>query len=434
MADDLDLTPLASGPVPALATVADIRARGDQRRQRGRALVAGTAALLVVAAAGTAVALTDRGGPQSLQIADPTPSATAGSPEPTTSPVQGGGPDELSTALLLQPQDVSDVLGGGAAHPTAPQQESYARIQMCAAADTHGERGVVWSVQGAGGGVMSQVLEYPSTAAASEAVAAIRADAARCAEIPQDSEDGKAYQQHQLVARPPGKPPVVRVVTADCHGCTTSSGYLLVVAFEQFVGYVSFDDLAHADAWAGKAVARISAGQFEVPLPTGAQKATLLTADDAAAVAGGEWQAGAVFTDPAGELFPCGGTGDGYGSNGWRADLWGSSTQHVVTHVTDMGRPGAYVAETRQEVEDCPDGLDPDYPNQPSVGQFTLLADPAPGALAVRVVRSECAGCPTTTTIWIVVEKGTLVSWTQVPTSEAQQLRDWAAAARARLG
>jgi hypothetical protein len=76
VADDLNL--LASGPVPALAPASLVRARGDQRARRSRALVAGGSALVVVVVAGTAILLTQGGKPSSLQIAH--------NPTPTTSP------------------------------------------------------------------------------------------------------------------------------------------------------------------------------------------------------------------------------------------------------------------------------------------------------------------------------------------------------------
>jgi hypothetical protein len=79
VADDPNLLePLASGPVPALAPAALIRARGDQRLRRSRAVVAGGSALVVVAVAGTAILLTQGGRPSSLQVTT--------TPSPTTSP------------------------------------------------------------------------------------------------------------------------------------------------------------------------------------------------------------------------------------------------------------------------------------------------------------------------------------------------------------
>jgi hypothetical protein len=77
--NDLDLSSLATVPVPPLADASVVRARGEQRTRLTRASVAGAAALVVVASAGTAIALSSSGEPDSLQIANtPTPSTSTG--------------------------------------------------------------------------------------------------------------------------------------------------------------------------------------------------------------------------------------------------------------------------------------------------------------------------------------------------------------------
>jgi hypothetical protein len=82
--NDLELSALSTSPVPALASPSDIKARGDQRRTRGRVALAGAAALVVLAGAGTAVALAGGGKPDALVPAGPTPTPTGSwAPAPT---------------------------------------------------------------------------------------------------------------------------------------------------------------------------------------------------------------------------------------------------------------------------------------------------------------------------------------------------------------
>jgi hypothetical protein len=107
MPDDLNLTSLASSPVPALAPAADIRARGEQRSRRSRAVIAGTAALVVLAGAGTAVALADHGRPNSLVPADP-----SGSAEPSATPAPVDEADPVSWAAFPTLATIRSIVPG----------------------------------------------------------------------------------------------------------------------------------------------------------------------------------------------------------------------------------------------------------------------------------------------------------------------------------
>jgi hypothetical protein len=91
--NDLDLSSLATAPVPALVPADQVKARGDQRRTRGRLVVAG-AALVVLAGAGTAISLTGTGKPDALIPAGPSPSCA---------PADCIGPDEVQSEAPDRP-------------------------------------------------------------------------------------------------------------------------------------------------------------------------------------------------------------------------------------------------------------------------------------------------------------------------------------------
>ena len=112
MSDDL-FDSFRDEPTP-LAPAETVRARGDQRRRRERALFVGTGALVAVALAGTA-ALAVGGGSDRESITPPlatptvpvapTVSPTAPAPRPSTSTAPASSPpSSASTARLVIPQ------------------------------------------------------------------------------------------------------------------------------------------------------------------------------------------------------------------------------------------------------------------------------------------------------------------------------------------
>jgi hypothetical protein len=121
--NDLDLSALSTGPVPALAPAADVKARGEQRRNRARVALAGAAALVVVAGAGTAVALADRGKPDALQIAN-TPTPVAGpTEEPTDAPTQTAVPNGVFPSASELAQQLPEAWTAGPVTQPVPSDE-----------------------------------------------------------------------------------------------------------------------------------------------------------------------------------------------------------------------------------------------------------------------------------------------------------------------
>ncbi|HUR15191.1 MAG TPA: hypothetical protein VM097_11940 [Mycobacteriales bacterium] len=234
--NDLDLSSLASGPV-ALADAASIRARGEQRRQRGRAVVAGAAALVVLAGAGTAVALADRGKPESLQIANPTGTPSAGSPEPTVTQEPPGVTPTVGPELLLQPADGTFVVGGTWRGGHEGESEN-ALLQVCKEADVVGVSGVYRNLDGPGdASARSQVLRFEDGGGV-PALNQLEADLKRCPSRPDDSEDGKAYSTHELVPPPAVDVVAVRATYRDCQTCTAHVSYWVAVADISHISYV----------------------------------------------------------------------------------------------------------------------------------------------------------------------------------------------------
>ncbi len=194
MPDDL-LGPLGDGPLPPLAPAAAVRARGDQRRRRGAAVLAGATALSLVLGAAAASALLSGDERDALQ-ARPAPSVStspspASEPSPQGSPTAGptatpGSPAEPSPTRTQRAYEVSDLVlttadadraepGDWAPNGNAdegplldpcPGGTAYPRD-----ADRTGDASTVLeSRREAGGtGLLQQVARYSSEAAAQDA-------------------------------------------------------------------------------------------------------------------------------------------------------------------------------------------------------------------------------------------------------------------------
>jgi hypothetical protein len=236
--NDLDLSSLSTGPVPTLAAVSDVRARGDQRKQRGRVLVAGAAALLVLAGAGTAVALTDRSTPDALQIANtPTPSAAATDPEPAETGVL------RASARLLTPADATRVAGGTWTAGDVYAGASLALI-VCPTGDGSAGTGVRRGLQGRDFGVSNQVVFQTD---AGRWVNALKQEVRDCPRRAADSEDGKASDAFELVDVAPGASlafslAAIRDTYRDCDTCTPHVTYWLVVAVGDYLSYAALPE------------------------------------------------------------------------------------------------------------------------------------------------------------------------------------------------
>jgi hypothetical protein len=239
VADDLDLSSLGSGPVGPMADASVVRARGEQRRRRGQAVVAGAAALVVLAGAGTALSLTRDPSPHSLQIGSTsTPSAEpTATQEPTPSPEATVAPEAVGPELLLQPADAAALLGG--TWQAGQQQDSASTLlQACKEADVHGVAGAFHSLDGPGNQyVLSQVVRFEDGRGAA-ALAAIKADVTRCPSRPEDSEDGLATAAHELVASPAPDAVAVQETSRDCDTCAARVSYWVAVSDLSRVGYV----------------------------------------------------------------------------------------------------------------------------------------------------------------------------------------------------
>lgn len=234
LSDDL-LGPLRAGPVPPLAAGDRVRARGEQRARRTRALLAGTGALVVLAAGGTAYGLTGGGGgDDALRFAATAPPVTTAAPttSPSTAPVcVAGGPSTDPTCrggsavTTPAPSAGAGTTSPGPGSPTTPPSTAppappvaipaealvsaaelgtfswvrwassrspvEAGVDPCGTGLVGLESAVAhlsgsYQIEEAGEpvpetpSVGQQVVRFPSAAAAAAAAAGYRADVARC--------------------------------------------------------------------------------------------------------------------------------------------------------------------------------------------------------------------------------------------------------------
>ena len=257
--NDLDLSSLATGPAPALAPAADIRARGRQRTQRGRVLVAGAAALVVAAGAGTAVALAGAGKPDSLVPAGPTP------------PTSVRPADDLNLrGALLQPSDATAVLGGTWSSRGPVLDVDSVILNLCGERSAAFHSAVVVDLyDGHGGTLFSQVVRLQGQTAAAylsrlpETARGCPADAVASAhpselDRPRDTVVSLAGSDAFGLKQ-------VRTVCADV--CQDETAYWVVVAAGELVGFTNTDDPSTLPAWADHIRARLQACSRACPAP-----------------------------------------------------------------------------------------------------------------------------------------------------------------------
>ena len=230
MADDLDLSALASGPAPDLAPASAVRARGEQRTRRTRALLAGSAALLVLAGAGTAIALAGGGKPQSLQIANtPTPSATA---SPQTTP--------LDPARYVLTAEDAGTAAGGVWLAEQVVDEPALPLTVCPTGDGYAGAGARRTLRRGADHVLSGVVVQSDAA---RWVDGIRQDVTDCPRRAADSEDGRASDSFTLLSSESADDYViVRDDYRDCDTCTPVVHVWLVVSLGELLSYTSLPD------------------------------------------------------------------------------------------------------------------------------------------------------------------------------------------------
>jgi hypothetical protein len=423
--NDLDLSPLATAPVAPLAEASAVRARGVQRRQRTRAALAGAAALVVLAGAGTAIALGSVSRPQSLQTADPTPTGT---------------PEQMDVVLLpppyealVQPPQAAEV-DPRAWHPLSVHSDAVALLQPCATADVHGSSGAVGQLtDGAGKTVAQQVLRYRSPADAATAHAAVESDVRRCPQRPADSDSGTGYARTSLFALTGGALGVA-LTQADCTTCDAATGYWAVVVVGPYVGYLEADR-ATLQAWADAMTVRLTQCSSEAGCPPDQGAALpadyMLDVGDVDRITGQQWSA--LLTKEASDvpLQPCSAPAQPFDAGlSVRFELGGTDVASTVGRRTQAVDG---LAAIRTEVQTCPQ-RDGGATSGTSTRSYALLEQPADDAVLVQDTYRDCDACREQVVLWVVVAKGDLVSFTVLPGSELKHAAAWAAAMRSHLG
>jgi hypothetical protein len=180
------LAGLASGPVPRLSAAHQVRARGEQRRRRGRAALAGTgAAVLLVVGAGT-WGLSERDTREGLQVADP--EAPEERPEPGRS--REAGAYDVSAALLTPEEAAQAEPESWRAADEQPEpgplldpcdERTFPRAQDVLASD---EGALTWRRQETGAVVRQEVFRYRSAEAAQQAFDEYADQVQRCPFLP----------------------------------------------------------------------------------------------------------------------------------------------------------------------------------------------------------------------------------------------------------
>jgi len=211
---DLDLSALSTGPAPVLASGADIRARGEQRRHRSRIAVAGATALVVALGAGTAVALADRGEPDALVPTTPSPSAS-----PSAALVPEG--PEITWAAFTPVSRMHELVGGEWLSLSVQDYDfpdEYDRCDVDKLLTTQ-RTGLVTRELLVGNRTRSVVLTVEDYASAADAKAALgqRVDAIRrCPSMPIDAPGAGSTETSTVRDAEAGESFTVRVVTHEC--------------------------------------------------------------------------------------------------------------------------------------------------------------------------------------------------------------------------
>ena len=234
-----DLNPL---PPPPLATADFVR----QRRLRTRLAGAAAAVVLLVGAGVTASAVTDRRGGGALVYA-PQPSPTKSSQPATPSPCEpsqpcsDGTPEFVIAAhLLLQPAD-AERLSGGTWTSSVQYDEPSPRLRVCADGAMPADAGTTGVMRRTadGASVISQVVGWDARPGA-DALAALRADVARCPSRQADTGSAEAVVEHELLRTPKPYAVALRETSRDCSMCPPQVRLWVAVEYESYVSYTAF--------------------------------------------------------------------------------------------------------------------------------------------------------------------------------------------------
>ena len=258
MPDDL-LGPLGDGPLPPLAPAAAVRARGDQRRRRGAAALAGATALSLVLGAGAASLLLGGEERDALQ-ADPQPRVTSSpSAEPTPTPATSPAPTQVpspratqqaapaptstrrparpATGLLLTIEDAAraepgdwrregqdvegpllDPCSGGAAYPRDADVRESAATELLSRREAGGTS------------VVQTVAKYDTEEAARDAAAGYERAVRACPEREGDPQVEGSGRRHEVVSEEDveGVPTLLVRSESTCEGCVFGYAYFAV--------------------------------------------------------------------------------------------------------------------------------------------------------------------------------------------------------------
>jgi hypothetical protein len=251
--NELDLSALSGGPDPVLASAAAVKARGDQRKQRGRLLVAGAAALVLLAGAGTAVALAGGSKPDALQVSDPTPSSSpaAGVPDPAGYVLSADDAARASGGTWQAEQVVDD--------PLLP-------LVVCPTGDGYAGAGAHRVLRRGPDQVLTGVVVQTD---ATRWVEGIRQDVLDCPR--RAAEEGTASDSFTLLSGESAEDWVlVRDDHRDCDDCSAVTRLWLVVGAGDLLSFTALPDAeqSRVATWLGVVRDRLGHPVSEPPTPT----------------------------------------------------------------------------------------------------------------------------------------------------------------------
>lgn len=270
-----DLSALGDGGPLALAPASTVRARGEQRRRTARTAVGLTGAAVLLAA-GAAFGLAGSSSPDSLgpeQQATPQPTT---SPSPSDCPSDADGtptvgecgtsPSEVPGAaaevpdeLLLDADDVGQITGG-TWKSVQTAGATFAALQVCGTSDIGGIAGRRRSLIGPSNAlVVTQVVRFPDSSGG--LITSLEADVGRCPSRPDDSEQGGAIVEHELVAARDEASALIRATSRECPTCQPTSRLWLAVQVGDLVSYTSLaeGERTRVDRWAAAVSDRMRA-------------------------------------------------------------------------------------------------------------------------------------------------------------------------------
>jgi len=232
---------LVAGPDPVLAASSDVRARGEQRRRRSHALVAGAAALVVAVGAGTAVALVSGGRPDALVPTAPTPT-------PATVVAAPG-------AYLPTPEDANRA-AGGEWDPGAPVSDQGLLLHICPLGEGFVAPGVSRFLEQESGGAHTFISVLPA-GEPQRWVQTFRQAAVDCPRRAADSEDGKASNSFELVdAGATLDIALIRDTYRECDTCRASATIWVAVASDRVLSVTQLHGAAETQLGGWLAVLR----------------------------------------------------------------------------------------------------------------------------------------------------------------------------------